>query len=221
MAITPQQALNLLMVDPARFLRTYALRIYGSRSAQSGVVQYAISTIQDHNGDATLLRPGRILGKLNKHETQGFRLEPAAQAPNAPVTFPAHVVRMDEGQSNLLPYAPAGPPDILVTSELSGCSFVMRGTGNALDSVGHVKPASDQRGERLHSELLRDAANTNVYGAAFYDSADRTASIIGVRIAGDWKLFAQKLDRKATLQAGQQQSIRSVYRIWPERVQIS
>jgi hypothetical protein len=220
MPLDPADAYQALLDNPARFLRTYPIRIFGTAHA-SGERHFELF----NRGTST--RPGRVLGrlprvfdKLTSHSTERFEIRPQGSAPPGTTNshvFAAHCIRMDTGASAMNPYnLPAGNAQVMLTGELSGCSFVVRApTGGAGPSVAHIRPQG-QSGAQLQSALLQSPANAQIYGGANYNSANRVASIIGVRRNNQWEIYAQKLDGN---RYGDYR-IMSIYQIWPRRRQL-
>lgn len=217
MPINAAVALNTLFANPGAFLKRYPVRIFGATTA-SGVVTY---TMLNRNPGASM-RPGSVLGTLNMHTTEAFEI----RAPGALGAvgggagghpFQAHSIHMDVGTTNMGFYrlGVGAGPTIMVTGQLSGCSFVMLpGAAGVLD-VAHVQPQG-QTGQALQTTLAAAVPNAEIYGASGaggnYDSVDRRASIIGVRFGGVWRIYAQKQDALAG-----DFRIKSVYQIYPNR----
>jgi hypothetical protein len=203
----------MLERDPDGFLRTYPIKIFGATSA-SGVQSYAMIN------RGVSLRPGHILGTHRMHETESFDIRSvAAMGAIGPLTaryaFLAHSIHMDLGTAQMKFYRlGAGGPPIMVTGELSGCSFVMVDAGGGQVDVAHVKPTG-QIGKDLFGNLSR-VKDFVVYGAGGthgnYDSDTRLASIVGVRDGAQWRIFAQKRDKDA-----EDIRIVSAYQVYPKR----
>ena len=213
MPMAPATALASLKNNPAAFLKVYPIRIFGGTRA-SGVRPFAI----ENRGDS--MRPGSILGTKNFHQTESFniRLLNSNMAGPGAHTFNAHSVRMDVGESAMTTYQLDNTgPDIMVTGQLSGCSFIISSNGNNTD-VAHVKP-SGSTGAELATALSTSNPNSFVYGATaghgFYDSDDRTVSVIGIRQNGNWEIYAQKQDANSG-----DYRIHSVYQIYPNHVKM-
>jgi hypothetical protein len=214
MPIDPAVAYNTLLANPGEFLKRYPVRIFGA-TLPSGVTNYFL-----FNRGASM-RPGSRLGTLRMHATESFDIRAAGAlagalpgAANHP--FLAHSVHMDVGAAAMGFYhLPAGAPNIMVTGQLSGCSFVMVPAGVGQVDVAHVQP-QNQTGQALYGNITGAIPNAQVYGASGtrgnYDSADRRASIIGVFAAGQWRIYAQKQEI-----ASGDYHIKSVYQIYPNR----
>ncbi len=130
--------------------------------------------------------------------------------------FQAHSIHMDVGTGNMGFYRlGAAGPTVMITGQLSGCSFVMSPVAAGVVDVAHVQPQG-QTGQALQATLAAAVPNAEIYGAAGtggnYDSADRRASIVGVRFGGAWRIYAQKQDALAG-----HYRLKSVYQIYPSR----
>jgi len=93
---------------------------------------------------------------------------------------------------------------VMITVRLSGCSFLWRVNGGVLE-VAHLQPQGGLDGPGLQTQL--NGNGSNVYGRTSYGDG-RVASIVGVRVAGGWKIYAQKF-RVGT------NEIMSVHRLYP------
>ena len=220
MAIQTSVAYNTLVANPAEFLRKYPVRIFGHTGASGTWRYYLLNRSQSK-------RPGSVLGNLRMHDTESFEIRAnggpmmAVGFGNGEHPFDAQSVHMDVGLPNMGFFRlGAGGSNIMVTGQLSGCSFVMIPAGPGQVDVAHVKPAG-QDGKALFDNIAINNPNAQIYGAAGtkgnYDSDDRVASIIGVRAGAGWTIYAQK-----QLQAsGTDYRIKSVYRIYPTRTKVS
>ena len=215
MPITPAIAYNTLVANPGDFLRRYPVRIFGATAA-SGVAMY----VMDNRGQSR--RPGSVLGTLNMHTTESFDVRSAAIVFGGNGhPFSAHSVHMDVGTGAMGFYRLDGTgPNIMVTGQLSGCSFVMMPVGANDVDVAHIKP-HQITGKTLHDNLSNTFANAVIYGdskdGGFYDSDTRVVSIVGVRFAGEWRMYAQKQKPGTSYDY----SIKSVYQIYPTKEKIS
>ncbi|AWF82089.1 hypothetical protein BTJ40_15320 [Microbulbifer sp. A4B17] len=210
MAMPPAAALNLMTTNTSNFLKTYPVRIWGNTGA-SAVRQYCIG-----NGGNSY-RPGTVLGTHNMHTTEAFQIRGSMfyMATN-PHLFFTHSIHMDAGAANLGFYRlpPATGPSIMVTGQLSACSFVIRPVvGSTALDVAHIRPAGIS-GTVLRNNLSATYGTAFVYGTSdqrgFYNGANRTVSVIGIRTGTNWKIYAQKHDRTTG-----DYRIMSVYMIYP------
>jgi len=190
MPSTPQQALIALQADPMSFLRKYSVRIFGDPTGSH------VSSYRIEEGQASTRR-GQVLGSLRRHATQRFDIKARGSAlgnpPNS-VWFDAHSVKMfqsDRPHDIGVYRLPAGGPNLMVTGQLSGCSFAIRENGDGTLDATHIQPSRNVPAGLLNRTLKRTGEWTEVYGRENYSAAHR-ASIIGVRRAGSWRIFAQK-----------------------------
>ena len=212
MPMNGQQALASLMAHPRTFLRRYPLRIAGA-NLPSGVLPFWIWYWQ------ASARPGTVLRTLRMHATDSFRM--ASQAVLAGANshnFNAHSIFMAQSNVPIVLHriAAGAAPNILITGALSGCSFIVNAGPNPGDiDCAHLQP-NGESGHALHARLK--PLYNQVYGLERYDHTtptpggprrDRNVTIIGVRVSGRWKIYAQKLDLQ------NQYAIRSVHRIYP------
>jgi hypothetical protein len=126
--------------------------------------------------------------------------------------FNAHSIHMDGGIAAMGFYnLGIGGPDIMVTGQLSGCSFIMVAAAAGTVNVAHVHPTGTT-GALLRAALIAANPGAQIYGVGHYDSNDRTVSIMGVRTGTAWRIYAQKHDSTTG-----DYRIKSVYQIWPNR----
>jgi len=212
----PIEACQTLITNPVKFLKTYPVRIFGS-VAPSGVIACGLSNRgQSH-------RPGRVLKTKRWHQTESFNLRTAAsmhQLGQRGVQFLAHSVHMDAGANNLNFYRlpSIGGPNIMVTGQLSGCSFVISPIANSQDvNVAHVQPVGVD-GVNLRNNLAGLHHNATVFGVSaqrgYYQGANRAVSMIGIRAAGRWSFYTQKQQR------GGDYRVMSVWRQYPNRSKV-
>ncbi len=212
MPINAAIAYNTLVANPGQFLKQYPVRIYGDMGA-SGIANYTLLNLGQSR------RPGSRLGTLRMHATESFEVRSnGAMLPGmAGHPFTAHSIHMDLGAAAMGFYRLDGAgPNIMVTGQLSGCSFAMLSAGPGQVDVAHVKPVA-MTGQTLYANITGAIPNAHVYGAAatggHYDSLDRVVSIIGVRSGGQWSIYVQKQDPGPNIDY----SIKSVYRIYPNK----
>jgi len=213
----PIEALQSLSANPVRFLKKYPVRIFGS-IAQSGVIAFGMGNRgQSH-------RPGKILKTKRWHQTESFNIGTMqyikARTGNAH-NFLAHSIHMDVGQANLNFYtlpAIAGP-SIMVTGQLSGCSFVISPIDYSQDvNVAHIQPAG-VNGVNLRNNLVALHPHATVFGPSnqkgnYLTANNRVASMIGIRTAGRWNFYSQKQQR------GGDYRVLSVWRQYPNRCKV-
>lgn len=189
--LTNAQAAHALANNPEAFLRKTSLFLTGDMPA-SGVTQCRI----DDTGIVSQ-RPGSILRTKNMHAAQMFMAGPAL---HAGTPFNAHWIKMHVWNTtndlvNIQPYLlPLGGPAIMLTTQLTGCSFAIQDNNNGTLSVLHLQPSQHADGATMHT-ILSQTGWTKVYGRNNYVGNGRSVSIVGRRSGGQWRLWAQKQDR--------------------------
>jgi hypothetical protein len=170
-------------------------------------------------------RPG-FRGK--SRDISSFILQPDTMG-NGALINDAHVVPMVNYNSdiynchnlhrgiNAMPYYALDGQGrgLMVTGELSGCCFCWLAQGNDLWCI-HVQPQAGIDGTALQNTLrvngrFANAPGTRLgtYGRKNYPAG--RASVIGVRRAGRWRLFAQTSDDRFS-------TITGAYQIYPGAV---
>jgi hypothetical protein len=211
MPITPTQALQMLQTNTEAFLNRYPIRIFGDPSGSSAQANYRIEdATASLPAGSVPQRPGSVLRHLHQHDTQLFFIKAGASAgPNVAGSawLVAHSVKMwDAGKAHQVqPYTlPAvGGPSLMVTGELTGCSFAIHDNNNGSLVVTHIKPhllaPGEHAGAVLRAQPLQTSLQNNpywdvVYGGKDYDTGNRRVAIIGCRTGTTWKIYAQKLE---------------------------
>jgi len=217
MPIDPQVAYNSLIAGAGAFLNKYPIRIFGATVA-SGVTGYRF------RNRGVSKRPGTIMNTLRMKPTESFEIRSDAAmlgvpvVPGVPVNghvFQAHSVHMDLGIGAMNFYnLGGGGPNIMVTGQLTGCSFIMTAGAGGSVNVAHVSPTGTT-GVLLRAALAAANAGAQIYGVGQYDHNDRTVSIMGVRTGTTWRIYAQKHDATTY-----DYRIKSVYQIWPNRMKL-
>lgn len=193
-------ALMMLRANPLQFLRNHLLTLAGHPQSGQRLMYFGY----DSKG----------LGQYFEHE--GFKICPTPVALDhtqmglthqTSMGLQVHNVRMIPRAENLdiaaiEPYVLDGNgPDLMITGQLSACLFAIRRefAPNRL-IVAHVQPGGHgggglQRGHTLH-QSVRIAGQfhgygrvTHVFGANQY----AYAFVVGIRTAGTWHVYAQRL----------------------------
>ena len=204
-------AITQLRINPKEFL------------TRNAVVPYAISDketsfdnekIRDRPGtylfymaddQRAVDRPGTILGshRIHKKGAQKFRIlhKPTFggtvfQAVHIPVQPSTLYVNLEQSPVKVYPLPTQGA-DIMITTQLSGCSFVML-AGDGTWSVAHLQPIKEE-GAQLQERL--EGAGYKVYGANNLSGGGKIgrASVIGVRNKLTWKFYAQLQDVRSNV----------------------
>lgn len=195
MPLSGIQALQALVADPESFLKKYLLTAVGANQP-SGLETFKIAN-STGAGAFTPYRPGTVLGSLNKHATEKFRIWPSAQLTAAGDEFQAYNIQMVASNNAVVMYnVPAAAPNLLITGGLTGCSFLIDDLGNRQISCAHMQPSSgagtgNENGPALATRL--SGQHDVVYGRNRYEAQNQVC-VVGVRSAGTWKIYAQKLD---------------------------
>ena len=184
--MNPTTALYQLRHMPDTFLRNNALYIAGG--AASGVTPLHFGTHQSQPAGA---------GAPN----EAFLFTTAAPVVHNPVMVQVQNVRMIPSAENvdihdLEAYQLAAAPDILVTGQLSACSFCVLTVGGQV-IVAHLQPGGVRPAGPMLQRTLELTGRfhghgvhrfTRVFGPANYS---HRAHVVGVRIAGHWQIYAQ------------------------------
>ena len=198
----PSVALQNLRNNPRNFLEKFPIQGNFDPSVSGVTTAYIV------NGPVGQ-RPGSTLKTLNMHATETFIIQPRAGQAGEGDQFQAH--GLFTVQSNLRPQwytLDNTGPDIMLTAKLTGCTFVARpaanGVAGAVD-ITHMMP-NQETGLQLNQRM--NTHGQKAWGRLKYDIDTRSVNIIGVRVGGHWKIYAQKVEKHAL-------TIRSVHRIYP------
>jgi hypothetical protein len=212
--------------DPLKFMRHYRLAIAGgAANAASGVYTFFFwDQLQSVPGFTTGL--SGLRGKTKQRAVISFRKCPYDPNPDAGQGyFNAHYVAMvDDNPIGATYYTlpRTGPtsdanPDIMLTSQLSNCTFGIGSAAPGSQLVCHVQPHTafddpndDQAGRRhlrdtVEAGLLAGGVKSifhreNENAVTGYGNTDHRATIIGVRNGTNWKFYEQTYrDRSAQI----------------------
>jgi hypothetical protein len=175
-----KQALTSLQADPKSFLQKYTVRIAGHPTV-SGIQQYYIS-------------PRALAANY-------FDINTLSIANVGAKSFMAWSVLMvyynavDPQALQPLIVSASGGPDIMVTGLLNGCTFCMLKVPNGV-AMTHVKPMGIDA-VKLHTKLTTQGRFQNhpspfqTFGQASDYTGSEDATLVGIRQAGTWKVYAQ------------------------------
>ncbi len=196
----------MLQDDPETLMRKVSLKIFGGGTTHSGRHHFIIFDSQNTMPGFTSGLSGLV--RLRK-QRQVFHIKlRRTAAPNevaaatAATTVFAQYISMrqtNEGVGithRILPAA--GGPDLMLTSQLTGCMFGIgsNAAGNRL--VSHIQPDGTNANLANRRTDLTNATNLG------YTNVDRTfvkgndyqeqAMIVGIRRNGQWQIYAQHRD---------------------------
>jgi hypothetical protein len=219
--VTMAAALKEMKADPEAFLRHYLVMIAGGAAAKngtpSGIATFGYSFAGDGShegvGGITGFTTGRsgqkgIKKRRNKIQLSKIKMPPP---PNLGANqFNAWYVAMalsGSGVQTTHTMVPGrGGPDIMLTSQLSGCTF---GAGSATPTgdrlVSHILPLTTANARpTMQAEMLAGLnaggvagvfERENQPGAQGYGSDENRATVIGVRRKHKWHFYAQTYSR--------------------------
>jgi hypothetical protein len=219
--VRPSTALAQLRADPEEFLRKCPIINQNVDPSVNGVLEAylknGVSRVAAKSGNAKNEHPGKYLRTLRFHGSDAYVLE-------LKHNFSANGAQFDVyGLATVKSFA--GPnwyllddqgPDIMLTAKLTGCTFVARPGANANTvEVAHLQPNADaadglvETGRNLNIRMKGIHNDAKAYGRLKYDFETRSINVIGVRVNGTWKIYAQKLQKNGL------PKVLSVKRIWP------
>ncbi len=202
MPLDAATVLNELWANPLDFLRHFHLSIAGGdNTVPSGEATFVYSDLNNTVSGFTTGLSG-LVGKTKDRPQIRFTLRPGPAKEDPDIgadEFNAHYVAMKQidDQPQTTHYAlPDDGPDLMLTSQLSGCTFGIGSAANGARLVSHI-----QRGEGFTAVDQHDAVTGGlVHGVdrVFERQSDRTygdarnrATVIGLRANGGWRFYAQ------------------------------
>jgi hypothetical protein len=205
--VTPY--LTAIRQDPLAFLRHYKLQISGGDgAAQSGKACFRFNDLGYTVAGFTTKLSG-LTGKTKQRPVIEFqRIGP--RDPNADPrtgTFNAWYIAMkqvnDPVQDTHFPLPDNRGPDLMLTSQLSGCTFGIGSKAQGVQLVSHIQPTGNNRAQ-LHTTVTGGMANgvhkiferENQPANRYRDQMNR-ATVIGVRTGTHWRFYAQVFESAA------------------------
>lgn len=180
--MTEIEAIHMLQARTAEFLRKCSFDAQALAGGPAGVGTFYMKDKLENR-----MHPGKHLGNLSRKDGQRFQAQndafhggTAFQAINIPVR-PSNVA------IHALPLPTVGA-HVMLTTQLTACSIVMI-PGAGTFSVAHLQPTGET-GAQLRQRLK--TAGLKVYGMG--DWGVGRATVVGVRLAGSWRFFAQAQD---------------------------
>ena len=207
--MTPADVVQLIRHDPERLLRQASLKIFGGGvSTLSSVYRFlVIDPVRTMPGFTTGL--SGLRGKKKdrpvfhlKLERKAFETERANATEDE--TFYAEYVAMGQVEGDraathrMLPAT--GGPGIMVTAQMSGCTFGIGSDADGSRLVSHIQPPLAEKQAPSRARLLAHATAAGFDQerpqSAFRRGQDYEfeAVILGVRRGGRWRIYAQHID---------------------------
>lgn len=185
--MTPDQALAALRTSPETFLRSHPVMIAGlsTPGAADFVIYKEIPTESKFKIATQGMNGGASLKVYNVPMHPSTRFVGLANAAGGNKVAIPGVMIAGEHQR-----------DIMVTGQLTGCSFLVQKVGASV-LCAHIQPQGGMDGAKLHTTLMNVAvfqgqpttSSPIVFGRNFYPTG--RATIIGVRRMGQWEIYAQ------------------------------
>jgi hypothetical protein len=211
--MTTATILNDLMADPKSFLRHYVLIIIGGKAATSGVAS-GVATFSCDAAGQTM--PGFTTGisglrglTKNREKIRFMKVAMPPRDPRDADEFNAWYIAMavmgSGAKTTHFPVPGTGGPDLLLTSQLSGCTFGVGSiTADGSRLISHIQPLSGgldaTTRAKLHDETV-DRMTDGVDavferegrpGARRYGDPHNRASVVGIRRGAAWEFWAQE-----------------------------
>lgn len=192
--VRPAIALRQLLSHPRKFLQKYYVAVDERIGHPGGTQQVHFYT----TGGLDSFRPGSVLGTKRFHVSSSFHFSlgapPDGRTDNAHCSIPACYVPMLQATGgtnfNNLVWTPVfALVDLIITVQLSGCSFLWRGNGANFECA-HYQPQPGMTGGTLQTNLSNGAPH--IYGRSNYGEG-HVSNVIGVRRNGQWRIYAQKV----------------------------
>ena len=216
MALTPQAALANLTQHPRTFLKANLVKV-GQFGGVSRTIQ---GCVFQSSGGPMAHRYGTVLGSYNQKAVQDFTFSGAVNMGFASVVVDVQFIQMfAHAAGGPIPWYPmtvgAGTPDIMITTKLTGCSFLVRNNAGVIECA-HIQPNAaanpPQTGQALRTTLSAGGGYASLFGRGRtgmkgYESAE-AATVIGVRRNNAWNIYAQR-------QVAGQDTFKDVERIFP------
>jgi hypothetical protein len=218
MPITALEGLTALIQHPRTFLKSHLLNVMQFvGNSDTRTVKFQTSGFDGGQ------RYGSILGRHNMHGAQDFMFSPAVNMGYHSMDVQVQFVQMyTYAGLGAVPWHPLtatgpGSPNIMITTKLTGCSFLVRVNAGVVECA-HIQPNAGaippQTGQALRHTL--SAAHAGGYAGLFgrgrsgnkgYE-AQEGATVVGIRRNNAWNIYAQRL-------VAGQQTFKDVERIYP------
>ena len=175
-------AIEMLKTNPLTFLFQNAIVPGGSSGA--GVKTFYMTFTGE-----TISRPGDYLGSWSTDVGKKYKIRAGSELGGTP--FQAMSIPVQPSNLPISAYPlPADPGvDIMITTQLQGCSVVMIPGANGWD-VAHLQPTGET-GEQLRNRLA--GQGFRAYGRTDYADAG-CAIFVGVKQNDQWSFYVQTID---------------------------
>ncbi len=206
--MTAAEVVHLIRTDPETLMRRVSLKIFGGSRTLSSAHPFIVV-------DAQRTMPGfttGISGLLKQKKDRPvfhIKLRRAAlpgeiAAATDETSFFAEYIAMGQvsdgwrATHRMLPAR--GGPDIMVTSQLTGCTFGIGSDAGGNRLVSHLQPPQSEKNPEMRSARLSEATGRGFSPNAPFATFERghdyqsEAAILGIRRDGAWRLYAQHID---------------------------
>lgn len=225
-----QTQLDLLLNDPAAFLRIYAVKWAGKGPANQGPITAALC---DGTGESQArIRTGsKFLGKGNaKANAQSFILRDTnfahwQIADPGTLTFPAVWSGYVAGQAANAVLPNAGGSNIMLTPEFTGCTAVCHTNADGSATFSHYNLLKENGKETLDAAQMRAVAEGSYANGFILMTKESQRShakvatngmrstVIGFRQHGFWEFWVQHRETKAVDANTSSIQVRAVQRL--------
>ncbi len=206
----PDMTLELLLqelrADPESFLRHYWVKIYGNHDRSEEVNAWVSLLDKTSKGFTTGISGAR--GKTKDRPMIEFRLQPTKPDGVANLLGSVKVwnVAMKQLNEDVTATHLALPipsdTDIMLTGQLSGCTFGVGMASNTSQIVSHIQPPNQRSGTQDYKveqldPTVKNGLTDGVRGLISratnldYDNEDAFGTVLGVLKKGSWRFYAQ------------------------------
>lgn len=204
--------LGEMRANPEAFLRHYRVDIAGGAAKASGIATFSYDNANLQDNEVRFI-PGFTTGLSGLFGLQKQRrliklrkvCVPPKPNPDPLTEFEAHYIAMTQttdGPATTHVVVPgAGGPDIMLTSQLSGCGFGIGNPNGGGDRVlSHIQPSA--AGASVHGALAGGMGGGGMAATFEKDpngggrdyAGNNRATVIGLRNGATWSFYAQVYD---------------------------
>jgi hypothetical protein len=185
-------AIAALFKDPHDFLLHNLVKIFGGATLHS---KLRIFTIEKKEGVNITGPSTRDASRMKSRERWDIKVTPkqpgSGLAENEFEAYYLAMKQLDDDFQTTHFTVPLDGPDLLLTSQLSGCSFGFASTLDGNCMVSHIQPSKAGAvadSGKMASKILEGAMGGSVFGRSQYDEM---ATVLGHRQKGHWAFYAQ------------------------------